>query len=130
VRPEEGEVVVAAVPQDDVSLLFGRAQNLLVVDPGVHDVAALEMRLVLLALLDGGVVALEIGIGGIALADLCAQVAVGHGVAHHDDAPPELLQERRHVTRGLALARAVRTAPTATTGRVLASIVLRGPRSV
>ena len=51
-RPEERQVVVPAVPDHDVGLLLGLAQDLLVVDSRVHDHAHLDRKLVLLALLD------------------------------------------------------------------------------
>src|SRR3989304_1443796 len=58
VGPEEGQVVVAAVPEDDVGLALGRAQDALVVDAGEDEVAGRDVRLVLLPPPDGAVGAL------------------------------------------------------------------------
>src|SRR5690606_8937985 len=58
VGPEEREVVVAAVPQDDVGFALSLLQDLAVVDAGVDHVAAVDVRFVLLALLDGAAVLL------------------------------------------------------------------------
>src|SRR4029453_8086144 len=49
----ERQVVVAAVPQQDLGLGLGPLQDGVVVDPGVHHRARGQVRLVLLALLDG-----------------------------------------------------------------------------
>ena len=57
----ERRVVVAAVPQDDVRLLLRLRQDVAVVDAGVDDRAADDVRLVLLDLLDRAVVLLEVG---------------------------------------------------------------------
>ena len=57
VGAEERQVVVAAIPDDDVGLLLGLAQDGLVVDAGEDDAPRIEVWLVLLALLDGRVVA-------------------------------------------------------------------------
>jgi hypothetical protein len=63
----ERRVVVAAVPDDDVRFLLGLAEDRLVVDAGVDDVARGDVRLVLLALLDGALVLIEVLDGGEAL---------------------------------------------------------------
>ena len=100
----EGEVVVAAVPEDDVGLLLGLAQDGLVVDAGVDDVAGLDVRLVLLHLLDGALVLVEVLDRREALHALLDEVAVGHGVADGDDLLAGLAQQRLDLARGLALA--------------------------
>ena len=102
----EREVVVAAVPQDNVGLRLGLAQDGLVVDAGVEDAAGVEVRLVFLSFLDRGLVAIEIGVGGVALDPLRHEVAVGHRMAHDHDLETLLLEQLRQVARGLALARA------------------------
>ena len=104
VRQEEGQVIVAAIPEDDIGLLLRLAQDGFVVDPGEDDAAGLEVRLVLLAFLDGGVVAGQIVAIAEALHALCGEIAVGHGMADHHRCQPTPGQQRRHGARGLALA--------------------------
>ena len=104
VRPVEREVVVAAVPDDDVGLLLRLAEDGLVVDAGVEDAAGVEVRLVLLALLDGRLVPVEVRVGRESLDALLDEVAVGHRVADDDDAEALLLEQAGEVARGLALA--------------------------
>ena len=53
VRAEEGQVVVAPVPDDDVGLLLGRPQDGLVVHASEDDAPSVDVGLVFLALLDG-----------------------------------------------------------------------------
>jgi hypothetical protein len=65
--PDEGEVVVAAVPQDQVGLGLGRGDDRRVVDAGEDHVAAGEVRLVFLALLERAAGGVEVG----ALAKRC-----------------------------------------------------------
>ena len=56
----ERQVVVAAVPDDDVGLLLGLGQDRRVVHARVDDGARVDVRLVLLALLDRALVAVEV----------------------------------------------------------------------
>jgi len=100
----ERQVVVAAVPQHDVRLGLGLAQDGPVVDPGVDDDPGVDVRLVLLAFLDGAVVPHEVRVGLEALAGLRSEVAVRHRVADRHDTQPHRLQQRGHVAGGLALA--------------------------
>ena len=100
----EGEVVVAAVPEDDVGFLLGLAQDGLVIHAGVDDDAGHDMGLVLLALLDRAFVAVEVGQLGVALDLLDGQVAVGHGMADGGHAAALGLEDLGHLARGLALA--------------------------
>ena len=73
IRPVEREVVVAPVPQDDVGLELRFAQDRLVVDAGVEDPSGVEVRLVLLPLLDRRLVTIEVLVRGIPLDTLCGQ---------------------------------------------------------
>lgn len=91
---EEGQIVVAAIPQDDIRLVFGAGEDGGVIHAGEDHVTVIEVRLVLLALLDGGLVQVEVGVAAEALHGLLAQIAVGHRMAHHDDAPAQLAQAR------------------------------------
>ncbi len=81
----ERGVVVAAIPENDIGLFLGLAEDLLVVDPGIDDETVVDVGFVLLALLDGALVAVEILIGFEPLAGLFGEIAVGHGVANGDD---------------------------------------------
>jgi hypothetical protein len=60
VRNVEGEVVVAAIPQDDVDFFFGGAQDFLVIDTGIDDHAVIDVRFVLFALFDGAFVLVQV----------------------------------------------------------------------
>ncbi len=124
----EGEVVVAAVPEDDVGFLLGLAEDGPVVDAGVDDDAVVDVGLVLLALLDRALVLVEVGVGGEALDLLLDEVAVGHRVADGDDAAALLLEDRATLRLVWLLPEPVRTAQTETTGLRLLIIVSSGPR--
>ena len=100
----EAEVVVAAVPEDDVGFLLGLAHDGLVVDAGVDHVAGHDVRLVLLHLLDGALVLLEVVDRRVALHALGDEVAVRHGVTDADDLLAGLAQHGLDLARGLALA--------------------------
>ena len=76
VRLDERRVVVAAVPQNDVGFRFGRSQDPLVVDAGKDEIALGEVRLVLLALLDGRIGCVEVLVALEPLHGLPRQVAV------------------------------------------------------
>ena len=105
-RIDERRVVVAAVPEDHIGLLFGGTQNALVVDPGEDEVSFGEVRLVLLALLDRRVGCVEVLVSLEPLDRLSGQVAVRHRVSQHGDTLPGLAEQLRDLPRGLALARA------------------------
>ena len=102
----ERQVVVAAVPEHDVGLGLGLAQDAAVVDARVDDDAGLDVRLVLLALLDRAVVPHEVVERLEPLAGLRREVAVGHRVAHRHDPQPQVAQQPGDVAGGLALAHA------------------------
>ncbi len=108
VGTEEGQVVIAAVPDDDVGFLLGLAQDGLIIDAGEDDRATLDVRFVLLTLLDGAVGTIHIGVGGKALHGLGGEIAIRHGVAHSDHTliAQLALQNIEHLARGLALAAA------------------------
>jgi hypothetical protein len=114
----EGEVVVAAVPQDDIHFLFGLAQDGFVIHAGIDDNAVIEVRFVFLALFNGAFVLIQVGVIGEALHLLLDQVAVGHGVAdgRHAVAHSRRISDTRRVV--WLLPEPVRTAHTETTGLV------------
>ena len=101
----ERQVVVAAVPQDHVRLLLRGADDLLIVHASVDHEAVVDVRLVLLPLLDGALVLVEVGVAREALAGLAGQVPVGHGVADGHHLLAELLEDVADGAGGLALAR-------------------------
>ena len=83
VRLEEGDVVVAAVPEHDLGLFLGFGQDGRVVHPGVDREAHLEVRLVLFHFFYSTAVLLHVLQALVALHPLALQVPVGHGMAHH-----------------------------------------------
>ncbi len=89
---EEGEVVVAAVPDDDVDVALGPLENRRIVDARVDRRAHGDVGLVLLALLDRGLRSVEIRVAGEALHRLLLEVAVGHRMPDGGDAQSPLEQ--------------------------------------
>ncbi len=87
VGTEERQVVVAAVPEDHVALGLRGREDGRVVDAGEHREPLLDVRLVLLHLLDRAALPAHVLQRRESLHPLCDQVAVGHGVTH-DDRPP------------------------------------------
>jgi hypothetical protein len=94
-RPVERQVVVPAVPQKDVALGLGLLEDGPVVDARVDHGSGRDVRLVLLALLDGRVVAIEVRHLGVALHALGGQVPVRHRMPDGHDAPPGVLDGLR-----------------------------------
>lgn len=99
IGPEEGGVIVAPVPEEDVRFLFGFPQDALVVDARIDDEALVEERLELLAFLDGAVVAVEILVAAETLADLPGEFPVRHGMSDRDR-PLAQLPEQPHQKSG------------------------------
>ncbi len=60
VGPVEGQVVVAAIPEDDVGLFLGLGQDRAIVHSGIDDAARHDVGFVLLALLDRALVTVEV----------------------------------------------------------------------
>ncbi len=100
----EGQIVVAAIPNDNVGFLFGLAQNGLVVHAGVDHAAGNHMRLILFAFFNRHIVQFHVIHGGKALHGLLREVAVGHGVAYGHDALAHCAQDANDAAAGLALA--------------------------
>ncbi len=99
------QIVVTAVPQDDVSIFLRPAQDRLVVDSGVNDRAPAQVGLVFFTLFDRHLLALEVVVALEPLDALLQQVAVRHRVAHDDRLPPKRAQALDHVARRLTLTR-------------------------
>ena len=94
VTAQEGEVVVAPVPDDQRRFLLRLGDDGGVVHAGPDHQALADEGLVLFAFLDGRVMKVEIGQGGEALHPLSGQVSVGHGVA--DERRPHAVR-KEHV---------------------------------
>jgi hypothetical protein len=92
IRKQKREIVVPAVPDDEVGLGHRTSDDLGVVDAGEYDVARGQVRLILLALLDGAGRRVEVGQAREALHALPLEIEVGHGVANHGDPPPGAAQ--------------------------------------
>ena len=105
-RPVEGQVVVAAVPDDDLRLLLRLGQDGPVVHARVDHAARRDVRLVLLPLLDGAAVPVQVLHDREALDALPRDVAVRHGVADRHHLAALVAQDADHAPRGLALAAA------------------------
>ena len=101
---EERQVVVAAVPQQDVGILLGQRDHVGVVDTGVDGDALPDGQLVLLALLDRRVAGVDVVERAESLHPHVVQVAVGHGVADQCHDETVRLQHVRDGPAGLALA--------------------------
>ncbi len=99
VGPDEGKVVVPAVPDDDVGFPLGRREDRGIVDACEHQVAERKMRLVFLPLLDGALGGIEIGQRREALHALFDEISVGHGMPKHGDAPAGLAESTRRPAR-------------------------------
>ncbi len=78
-RPVERQVVVSAVPEDDLRLGFRHLENPRVIDAGVDHEAAVDERLVLFPLLDRAAVSGEVVIGGESLLACRARSPYGIG---------------------------------------------------
>ena len=106
VGANEGKVVVAAVPQDDVGFLLRLCNDRGVIDARVDHRTRGQVRLVFLALLDRAVGGIEIGARREALHRLFFEVAVRHRVTNHRDPEALVPQQPCEPARGLRLAAA------------------------
>ena len=102
--PEEGKVVVAAVPDQHVAFAGGSLEDRGVVDTGVHHRPPREVRFVLLAFLDRRVGAVEVLVGSEPLHALGGEIAVGHGMSDDDRSLPRGGERVDDPSRRLALA--------------------------
>ena len=100
----EGEIVVAAVPQDDVHFLFSLPEDGFVIDTGIDDDAIIDVGFVFFAFLDGAFVLVEVLVGCEALHLLFDQVAVGHRMTDGGHLVAHVAQDQRNPAGGLALA--------------------------
>ena len=105
VRDVEAAVVVASVPQDDIRRRLGLREDGTVVHSREDQVAIVDMGFVLLALLDGGLVEVQVAVGLEPLDRLLLQITVWHGVTYDGNTLAHLLDDRRHRAGGLGFAR-------------------------
>ena len=91
-RPDEREVVVSAVPQDDVRFIVDNIEDAGIVDSSIDQVADCEVRLIVLALLYGALRFIEVGHDFESLDRLTLEVAVGHRMADRHDAKATVLE--------------------------------------
>ena len=104
VRHIKREVVIAAVPQNNVRFFLGLANNLFVIHTCIDDHTVINVRLIFLALLNGALVFIEIVIICVALNFLCHEISIRHRVTDGGDFVTHLLQDGSHAPRGLTFA--------------------------
>ncbi len=100
----EGRLIVAAVPKDDIRVLFRLAEDLSVVYAGEDDRSAGQMRLILFSRLDRRIVLLEVLIALEPLDSLFREISVGHRMPHDGDLVAHTPQDFGRFSTGLALA--------------------------
>lgn len=88
IRAQEREVVVAAIPEDQVRLGLGGRQDPGIVDPGEQQVPGSHVRLVLFTLFQGAVGSVNVLDAGEPLNLLRRQLTIGHGMAQDRHSPP------------------------------------------
>jgi hypothetical protein len=103
---EEREIVVAAVPHDEVGFTLGALDDRRVVHPREYHVPRREVGLVLLALLGGASGRVQVRGVREALDALALEIAVGHRVTQHGHPVPSSAQPSPEPSRGLRLATA------------------------
>src|SRR5207344_178616 len=86
IGPEKWEVVVAAIPDDEIRAGGRLLRDARVVDTREHDVAGRQVRLVLFALFDGAAGGVQILELLEALRALALEIGVRHGMADDGDA--------------------------------------------
>ncbi|WP_198376004.1 hypothetical protein [Neoroseomonas rubea] len=106
VGPDEGEVVVPAIPEQDVGLRLGGRDDAGVVHAREDRLSGGDVGLVFLSFLDRAGGGVEVGGGGEALHRLRRQVAIGHRMAQHGHAQPARTKPRCEPACHLRLAAA------------------------
>ena len=97
----EREVIIPAIPEDDIHFLFSLAQDGFIIDTGIDDHAIIDVGFVFFTFLDRALMLVEVGIGGKALHLLLDQVTVGHGVANGGHFVSQVTQDQRNTAGGL-----------------------------
>jgi hypothetical protein len=101
---EERQVVVPAIPDQNIGFLFGPSEDLLIVDTSEHRDAGFDQRLILLAFLQGAVVPIQVRQFAEPLHRLSGQVAIGHGMANRHDSVAEIAEYTTNVSGSGAFA--------------------------
>ena len=104
IRRYEGKVIVAAVPENDVSFTFGLPDDAAIIGAGVDDVADRQMRFVFFALLHRTIGAVEFGEVFEALGRLQGEFAIGHRMADRDRAQTQRFEAPRDIASDLRFA--------------------------
>ncbi len=105
IRDIKGEVIITAVPQDNVRFLFRLAEDLFIIHAGIDEHAIVDVRLVFLTLFDRGLMLVEVIIIGEALDFLAHQVSIWHRVTDRRDLVTHVPEDQRHAPRRLAFPR-------------------------
>ena len=77
------QVIITAIPENDIGFLFRLPDNGFIVNTGLHDSPTVNMRLIFLHLFDGAVMFLQIFNGGKSLDFLFCQVTIGHRMTNN-----------------------------------------------
>jgi len=101
----EREVIIPAVPKDNIHFLFSLAQDGFVIDASVHNHTIVNVRFVFLALFNGALVLFQVSIRGKTLHFLLYQVPIGHGMADGCHLVAHIPQDQGNTAGGLAFAR-------------------------
>jgi len=129
VGAQEGKIVVPAVPDDHFPFLLRGQQHTGVIHAGKGRHPGRQVRLVLLPLLEGAAPPGQVVEAPEALHGLHLQVTIGRRVAYNDRPEPRLAQQPADRPEKPLLPQPVRTAQTASTCRLLLSMLASGPIS-
>ena len=107
IRLEERHIVVATIPNDYVSFLFGGSQDALIIDTGKDNGSHRNVRFVFLHLFDSAFMSCEIIERGESLHGLGSEIAVWHRMAYRDHSfKAKIMKVFYDLARGLAFATA------------------------
>src|SRR5271157_2543036 len=103
IRVVEWEIIVSAIPQNDISLLLSLAQNLLIIYASVDDVTYVDVRLIFFPLFNRTLISLQVIVRSETLANLIREYSVRHRVTDNNHPPKILLERSRNGSRNRAL---------------------------
>jgi hypothetical protein len=92
----KGRVIIAAVPQNEITLPLGLTKNAFVIHAGINHGAVHNVGLVFLALFDSALVAFQVFEAAKTLHRLLGQIAIGHGMANDHRLPSQAAQFSRY----------------------------------
>ena len=93
VRANKGEVIVPAVPENQIGFRFGPRNDLGIVDTCVDQVAQFQVWLIFFPFLDRALSGVEVRATGEALYRLTFEISLGHGVTYNSYPKAFLLQQ-------------------------------------